>query len=533
MADSTLNISVSVTNVKTLDDARVELKRLNKELGGVALDNIPRQKELGAEIVRVKNIIGDATAATVTANGKMMKSYFSTGEELRRFYREQRVGDRTMREATSAIGGFGSMLGGEGLGKIVGTATQRFQEMEFAVHGVGIAAQSGSAAMASWGQKLMSMAGPLAGIAAAIGLLSLAMAEQRRISDELNKSLEKGTELGIASGRISKEQQIAMLRLQLAQAGKGGVSPGLIPSILGSRSMMEDMLLQASDRANKLQEIQSKINALLGDGNKKRTEEIIALEEIYDLDKDDAAALKEQVEYKKELARWNAMIAQSAKDYQDAYLKRAFDISIGKEKKPGRASGLPLVQTDESKKSFLDYTDQFGKMTDDVDTLNASTMAYVDTLSQMSTGLMQAAEQAGQTGASFGSMARGIIKAAIGQTIAQVVGDALAKNAFPYNLIIAAAAGSAAAALFETVIPKFAEGGLAYGPTLAVVGDNRNARNDPEVIAPLSKLNAIGQAGRYGGGSMQPFVQVFPIVSSAGISVQVEVGNRMNKRRRY
>ena len=35
---------------------------------------------------------------------------------------------------------------------------------------------------------------------------------------------------------------------------------------------------------------------------------------------------------------------------------------------------------------------------------------------------------------------------------------------------------------------KLATGGLAYAPTLAVVGDNRGAASDPEVIAPLSKL---------------------------------------------
>lgn len=37
-------------------------------------------------------------------------------------------------------------------------------------------------------------------------------------------------------------------------------------------------------------------------------------------------------------------------------------------------------------------------------------------------------------------------------------------------------------------IPALAEGGLAYSPTLAVVGDNAGAGADPEVIAPLSKL---------------------------------------------
>ncbi len=36
-----------------------------------------------------------------------------------------------------------------------------------------------------------------------------------------------------------------------------------------------------------------------------------------------------------------------------------------------------------------------------------------------------------------------------------------------------------------------AVGGLAYAPTLAIVGDNRNARTDPEVIAPLSKLTEM------------------------------------------
>ena len=37
-------------------------------------------------------------------------------------------------------------------------------------------------------------------------------------------------------------------------------------------------------------------------------------------------------------------------------------------------------------------------------------------------------------------------------------------------------------------IPKLAKGGLAFGPTLAMVGDNPNASIDPEVIMPISKL---------------------------------------------
>jgi phage-related protein len=40
-------------------------------------------------------------------------------------------------------------------------------------------------------------------------------------------------------------------------------------------------------------------------------------------------------------------------------------------------------------------------------------------------------------------------------------------------------------------IPRLAKGGLAYGPTLAMVGDNRGAAADPEVVSPLSTLQGM------------------------------------------
>lgn len=45
-------------------------------------------------------------------------------------------------------------------------------------------------------------------------------------------------------------------------------------------------------------------------------------------------------------------------------------------------------------------------------------------------------------------------------------------------------------------IPKLATGGLATAPTLAMVGDNRNAKADPEVISPLSKLQGVLDNGK-------------------------------------
>lgn len=44
-------------------------------------------------------------------------------------------------------------------------------------------------------------------------------------------------------------------------------------------------------------------------------------------------------------------------------------------------------------------------------------------------------------------------------------------------------------------IPRLARGALAYGPTLAMVGDNPGASTDPEVISPLSKLEGMMNNG--------------------------------------
>ena len=39
--------------------------------------------------------------------------------------------------------------------------------------------------------------------------------------------------------------------------------------------------------------------------------------------------------------------------------------------------------------------------------------------------------------------------------------------------------------------PHLASGGVVYGKTLAVVGDNKNVKSDPEVVAPLSEFERI------------------------------------------
>lgn len=58
------------------------------------------------------------------------------------------------------------------------------------------------------------------------------------------------------------------------------------------------------------------------------------------------------------------------------------------------------------------------------------------------------------------------------------------------GIAIGAIAGGQALLNKAGKLPKLAKGGLAYGPTIAMVGDNPGAASDPEVIAPLSKLRS-------------------------------------------
>ena len=92
-----------------------------------------------------------------------------------------------------------------------------------------------------------------------------------------------------------------------------------------------------------------------------------------------------------------------------------------------------------------------------------------------------------------------IIQAAIAGALAVVM--ALGSLPGPAGIVMAVIVGALAAiqiaAIAAQPLPALAQGGLAYAPTMAMVGDNPNAMIDPEVIAPLSKLRQfMGGEGR-------------------------------------
>jgi len=119
------------------------------------------------------------------------------------------------------------------------------------------------------------------------------------------------------------------------------------------------------------------------------------------------------------------------------------------------------------------------------------TDAVEETSYAMAESLGQAIGQAKSFKEAMLEAAKAIIVALLAQAKANVVANAAKGSApagpfFPAAMVGLITAGMAA--ISSVQLPALAQGGLAYGATTALVGDNPNARIDPEVIAPLSKL---------------------------------------------
>lgn len=68
--------------------------------------------------------------------------------------------------------------------------------------------------------------------------------------------------------------------------------------------------------------------------------------------------------------------------------------------------------------------------------------------------------------------------------------------------------GAAVAAVIAgfASLPKFADGGIAYGPTVGIFGEYAGARTNPEVVAPLNKLKSlISDSGNDSSGGVVEF----------------------------
>jgi tape measure domain-containing protein len=191
------------------------------------------------------------------------------------------------------------------------------------------------------------------------------------------------------------------------------------------------------------------------------------------------------------------------------------------------ASNQRLKETNEEVKNSFVSTE--AQMMSFGNTMTSALIAATDAFANLA---VQGETDMKKLGSAAMQAARMIISAYIKEGVAGIIkgilGGPLGKALGPGALAVAGAAGAGAAVLFNTMLnkvapPKLAMGGLAYGPTMATVGDNRNARVDPEVIAPLSKLKGMLD----GGGS--PYILTTRVAGS-DLLVIMEKARNINSR---
>jgi tape measure domain-containing protein len=191
------------------------------------------------------------------------------------------------------------------------------------------------------------------------------------------------------------------------------------------------------------------------------------------------------------------------------------------------ASNQRLKETNEEVKNSFVSTE--AQMMSFGNTMTSALIAATDAFANLA---VQGETDMKKLGSAAMQAARMIISAYIKEGVAGIIkgilGGPLGKTLGPGALAVAGAAGAGAAVLFNTMLnkvapPKLAQGGLAYGPTMATVGDNRNARVDPEVIAPLSKLKGMLD----GGGS--PYILTTRVAGS-DLLVIMEKARNINSR---
>lgn len=75
-------------------------------------------------------------------------------------------------------------------------------------------------------------------------------------------------------------------------------------------------------------------------------------------------------------------------------------------------------------------------------------------------------------------------------------------------------------------IPALANGGLVGAPTLAMVGDNKNAAVDPEVVTPLSKLQGMLDTGNQG--VIAALMMVIDAIENINMSMDID-GDKLTR----
>jgi TP901 family phage tail tape measure protein len=154
---------------------------------------------------------------------------------------------------------------------------------------------------------------------------------------------------------------------------------------------------------------------------------------------------------------------------------------------------------EEKKTRFLGFMMSMTEAQEMMQSINQSISGSFGALGGIITNAFGGADTA--MGAFVGTMAKDALKI-VGHNLKVSMSNAItgasesAKSFGPAAAFVLPALIAGATALVSSSFSKFADGGIVSGPTMGLVGEYPGARSNPEVIAPLNKLQGmIGGSG--------------------------------------
>lgn len=533
----------------TLDSAVKNLAKTYGGLSGELGESIPKLKELTVEQMKngeavkfiLENYKGFAESAAETGLGPLQQlknSIGDVGEEIGKVLMPM------VQAVANVLKDFAGWL--QGLPPTVKTVTVVIGGLAASLGPLSIGLGSIIKMLPAVKAGLAALTGPLGAIAAMVSIIYLAYSDvQGQIKSLADSDSLEGLERRLEANR-AKQQKIVdeTTRKRLVVRGSGAAfnmfsiedAPDrsqlkdlyaeeslLVRAIEQKKQMLEDEA-RAQDEANQAMEqarIQAEewlktINTTSADSNKasgligELTDKISKLEEA----KTKAASTSEIhnltlsiAELRDELERLQA-IGNSESIAGDT--GNLFGKGITPLKFDPNAINPPESDWTEARQNFAANLSNFVAEAQGL-VLNAMP-AIRNLFTNVATSIGEGLGDIFSGDGTFNDLLGGIVKVmgqflkALGQQLIDLGFEMLAIKetlaAIFNNPWAAIAVGVAAIAAGQAMINSFnkrneggvalAEGGLAYGPTMALVGDNRGAGSDPEVIAPLSKLRQYG-----------------------------------------
>lgn len=158
---------------------------------------------------------------------------------------------------------------------------------------------------------------------------------------------------------------------------------------------------------------------------------------------------------------------------------------------------------EQKKANFLGFTMEMQTATDLMNKIGSQVENSFGMIGNSITDMFGGAQSA--TGAFIGTLAKDALKI-VGHNLKVAMSNAITgatesgKSFGPASAFVLPALIAGATALIGKSFSKFAAGGIVSGPTMGLVGEYPGARQNPEVIAPLNKLQSM--IGGNGGGNV-------------------------------